>query len=102
MQPFLISHLLRVALFCGAVRSLITVSTTLNEQVKTLHGQMEVDFGRHPDAEIYLSQPSLGPILGAWVLGEFGEVKPAQSCAGIASLCGHCADEVVPSATCQV
>jgi transposase len=30
-------------------------------------------FGRHPDAEIYLSQPGLGPILGARVLGEFGD-----------------------------
>jgi transposase len=73
MQLFLISHLLRAALVCGAVRSLIAVSTTLNEQVKTLQGQMEADFGRHPDAEIYLSQPGLGPILGARVLGEFGD-----------------------------
>ncbi len=47
--------------------------TTLNEQVKTLQGQVEADFGRHPDAEIYLSQPGLGPILGARVLGEFGD-----------------------------
>ena len=31
------------------------------------------DFGRHPDAEIYLSQPGLGDILGARVLGEFGD-----------------------------
>jgi transposase len=34
---------------------------------------VEADFGRHPDAEIYLSQPGLGPILGARVLGEFGD-----------------------------
>ena len=47
--------------------------TTLNEQVKTLQGQVEAHFGRHPDAEIYLSQPGLGPILGARVLGEFGD-----------------------------
>jgi len=64
---------LRAALVCGAVRSLIAVITTLNEQVKTLQGQVEADFGRHPDAEIYLSQPGLGPILGARVLGEFGD-----------------------------
>jgi transposase len=49
------------------------VITTLNEQVKTLQGQVEADFGRHPDAEIYLSQPGLGPILGARVLGESGD-----------------------------
>ena len=47
--------------------------TTLNEQVKTLQGQVEADFGRHPDAEIYLSQPGLGPIPGARVLGESGD-----------------------------
>jgi transposase len=34
---------------------------------------MEAVFGRHPDAEIYLSQPGLGRILGARVLGEFGD-----------------------------
>ena len=39
--------------------------TTLNEQVKALQGQVEADFGRHPDAEIYLSQPGLGSVLGA-------------------------------------
>jgi hypothetical protein len=54
-------------------RSLIAVITVLNEQVKTLQGQVEADFGRHPDAEIYLSQPGLGQILGARVLGEFGD-----------------------------
>ena len=47
--------------------------TVLNEQVKALQGQVEADFGRHPDAEIYLSQPGLGPILGARVPGEFGD-----------------------------
>jgi Transposase IS116/IS110/IS902 family len=34
---------------------------------------VEEHFGRHPDAEIYLSQPGLGSILGARVLGEFGD-----------------------------
>jgi transposase len=61
------------AAYAVTVRSLIAVITTLNEQVKTLQGQVEADFGRHPDAEIYLSQPGLGPILGARVLGEFGD-----------------------------
>jgi transposase len=61
------------AAYAATARSLIAVITTLNEQVKTLQGQVEADFGRHPDAEIYLSQPGLGPILGARVLGEFGD-----------------------------
>ena len=34
---------------------------------------MEEHFGQHPDAEIYLSQPGMGAILGARVLGEFGD-----------------------------
>ena len=61
------------AAYAVTARSLIAVITTLNEQVKTLQGQVKADFGRHPDAEIYLSQPGLGPILGARVLGEFGD-----------------------------
>ena len=61
------------AAYAAAVRSLIAVITVLNEQVKVLQGQVEADFGRHPDAEIYLSQPGLGLVLGARVLGEFGD-----------------------------
>jgi transposase len=61
------------AAYAVTARSLIAVITTLGEQVKTLQGQVEADFGRHPDAEIYLSQPGLGHILGARVLGEFGD-----------------------------
>jgi hypothetical protein len=34
---------------------------------------VEQGFGRHPDVEIYLSQPGLGMILGARVLAEFGD-----------------------------
>ena len=55
------------------VRSLIAVITVLNEQVKALQRQVEENFGRHPDAEIYRSQPGMGAILGARVLGEFGD-----------------------------
>src|SRR5271170_1432137 len=61
------------AAYAVTARSLIAVIAVLNEQVKTLQGQVEADFGRHPDAEIYLSQPGLGPILGARVPGEFGD-----------------------------
>jgi transposase len=61
------------AAYAATVRSLIAVLTTLNEQVKALEEQVREHFGRHPDAEIYQSQPGLGPILGARVLGEFGD-----------------------------
>jgi transposase len=65
------------AAYAATVRSLIAVITVLNEQVKALQGQVEEHFGRHPDAEIYLSQPGMGKILGARVLGEFGD-DPAR------------------------
>jgi transposase len=61
------------AAYAAAVRSLIAVITVLNEQVKALQGQVEADFGRHPDAEIYRSQPGMGAVLGARVLAEFGD-----------------------------
>jgi hypothetical protein len=59
--------------YAVTVRSLIAVITALNEQVKVLQGQVEAHFGQHPDAEIYRSQPGMGAILGARVLGEFGD-----------------------------
>jgi transposase len=59
---------------CAAVvRSLTAVITTLSEQIKIMEGQVQAHFHRHPDAEIISSQPGLGPILGARVLGEFGD-----------------------------
>jgi transposase len=61
------------AAYAAAARSLIAVITTLNQQIKALEEQVGAHFGRHPDAEIYRSQPGLGAILGARVLGEFGD-----------------------------
>jgi transposase IS116/IS110/IS902 family protein len=61
------------AAYAATVGSLTAVITTLNEQAKILQGQVEAHFGQHPDAEIYLSQPGLGPVLGARVPGEFGD-----------------------------
>jgi transposase len=61
------------AAYAATVRALIPVITVLNEQAKALQGQVEEHFGQHPDAEIYLSQPGMGAILGARVLGEFGD-----------------------------
>jgi transposase len=61
------------AAYAATTRAAVAVLTTLNEQVKALQGQVDAHFGRHPDAEIILSQPGLGPILGARVLAEFGD-----------------------------
>jgi transposase len=61
------------AAYAATVRALVSVITVLNEQVKSLQGQVEEHFGQHPDAEIYTSQPGMGAILGARVLAEFGD-----------------------------
>jgi transposase len=65
------------AAYAASVRALVAVLATLNEQVTTLQGQVEANFGQHPDAEIITSQPGLGPILGARVLAESGD-DPAR------------------------
>jgi transposase len=59
--------------YAATTRSIVAVLGVLNEQIKVLQGQVEEHFGRHPDAEIILSQPGMGPILGARVLAEFGD-----------------------------
>jgi transposase len=61
------------AAYAATVRALLAVIAALNEQVKALQGQVGEHFGRHPDAEIYLSQPGMGAVLGARVLAEFGD-----------------------------
>jgi transposase len=61
------------AAYAASIQALIAVLNVLNTQVKTLQGQVEEHFGRHPAAEIVLSQPGLGPVLGARVLAEFGD-----------------------------
>jgi transposase len=62
-----------VAAYAATVAATVAVIGVFNGQIITLQGQVEADFGRHPDAEIYRSQPGLGEILGARVLGEFGD-----------------------------
>jgi transposase len=71
--PQLQAHPGVVGAYAVAVGSLVAVIDALVNQVEVLRGEVEAGFGRHPDAEIYLSQPGLGPILGARVLAEFGD-----------------------------
>jgi transposase len=59
--------------YAASASALIAVLTVMVAQTEVLAGQVEQGFGRHPDVEIYLSQPGLGTILGARVLGEFGD-----------------------------
>jgi len=58
----------------GAVtRSTMAIVATLNEQIRKLEEALEEGFDQHPDAKIIRSLPGLGTILGARVLGEFGD-----------------------------
>jgi transposase len=61
------------AAYAAAVGSQVAILVTLNAQIEAMEEQLETHFGQHPDAEIYLSQPGLGNILGARVLAEFGD-----------------------------
>jgi transposase len=51
----------------------VRLIAALNIEITRLAEVVAEHFGRHPDAEIYASQPGLGVILGARVLGEFGD-----------------------------
>jgi hypothetical protein len=53
--------------------SQVQLLSTLNQQIPGLEEVVAAGFGQHPDAEIYLSQPGLGVVLGARVLAEFGD-----------------------------
>jgi hypothetical protein len=51
----------------------VRLLTTLNSQIPALEEVVAQGFSQHPDAELYLSQPGLGQVLGARVLAEFGD-----------------------------
>ncbi|MGH3629351.1 MAG: transposase [Sciscionella sp.] len=51
----------------------VAIINALNAQITQLGKVVGEHFGRHPDAEIYLSQPGLGVVLSARTLGEFGD-----------------------------
>jgi transposase len=62
-----------VAADAATVRAQVAILATLNAEIMRMEGQVEAHFGRHPEVEIYRSQPGLGEILGARVLAEFGD-----------------------------
>ncbi len=59
--------------FGASTRALVSIISELVKQISMLASEVEQNFGRHPDAKIYLSQPGLGVILGARALAEFGD-----------------------------
>jgi transposase len=61
------------AAFAATTRAAVGIITELNRQISDLETALAAHFEAHPDADIYLSQPGLGDVLGARVLGEFGD-----------------------------
>jgi transposase len=61
------------AAFAATTRAAVGIITELNRQISDLETALAANFEAHPDADIYLSQPGLGDVLGARVLGEFGD-----------------------------
>ena len=61
------------AAFAATTRAAVGIIGELNHQIVDLEAELNTHFETHPDADIYLSLPGLGVILGARVLGEFGD-----------------------------
>jgi transposase len=61
------------AAYREVVGALVAMLGCLNQQVAALEQQLTARFAAHPDAAILRSQPGLGVVLGARVLGEFGD-----------------------------
>ena len=59
--------------YAASVQASAAVIRALNEQVKIMEARVSELFRRHRDAGIYLSQPGIGDITGARILGEFGD-----------------------------
>jgi len=57
----------------ASVRASPAVIVEMTAQITALAAALEADFEQHPDAEVVRSLPGLGTILGARMLGEFGD-----------------------------
>ena len=63
-----------VATAMGAsVAANVAVIAEMCSQIAQLAAELEANFEQHPDAEVVRSLPGLGAVLGARVLGEFGD-----------------------------
>jgi hypothetical protein len=61
------------AAFTATTSAAVGIIAELNHQITDLEATLAEHFETHPDADIYRSLPGLGVILGARVLGEFGD-----------------------------
>jgi hypothetical protein len=57
----------------ASVAASVAVIAAMDTQIGVLAQELEAGFDKHPDAEVVRSLPGLGTILGARVLGEFGD-----------------------------
>ena len=53
------------AAFGATTRATVGIIAELNRQIADLEAELATHFETHPDADIYLSLPGLGVILGA-------------------------------------
>src|SRR6266571_3368994 len=72
-QPHLELPATLVAAYAVIVKSCVRIIRELNAQTTALEEELTKSFELHPDAELYLSLPGLGFVLGARVIGEFGD-----------------------------
>lgn len=61
------------AAYAATTLAAVGIIGELNRQIADLEAQLATHFEQHPDADIYRSLPGLGVVLGARVLGEFGD-----------------------------
>lgn len=59
--------------FGAVAASSVALIASCNERIAVLEAELETHFESHPDAEILVSLPGLGVVLGARVLSEFGD-----------------------------
>jgi transposase len=62
-----------VVAFAATTKAAVGIISELNKQITELAAALEDRFEQHPDADIFLALPGLGDVLGARVLGEFGD-----------------------------
>ena len=59
--------------FAATISAVVGQIGEINHRIKELEAELASHFEQHPDAAIYRSMPGLGVVLGARVLGEFGD-----------------------------
>ena len=57
----------------ATTRATVAIVIELNAQIEKLASELADHFEQHPDSDIYLSLPGIGVVLGARMLGEFGD-----------------------------